>query len=378
MTKLAWFASLMLSVAAVGCGDDTTTLSPNDLAVSGPFDMAHAAGDLAAASDAAGSATVKLEETDLTADGTNAANQDANLVNAWGLAFNPMGFVWISDNHSGKATVYDATGKPLALVVTVPVPTGGTPPSAPTGQVFNGVTADFNGDSFIFSTEDGTVSGWSAGTNATLRVDHSAAGTVYKGLAILAGNGVSRIYATDFHGGKVEVFDNNYAAVTLAANAFSDPGVPAGFAPFGIQSVGAQIVVTYAKQDAAMHDDVAGPGNGYVSLFDFDGALVKHLVSQGALNSPWGLAMAPASFGAASGMLLVGNFGDGKINAFDATSGQLAATIVDGTGAPLKIDGLWALEFGPGATGEATNQLFFTAGPGGEAHGLFGRLDLIP
>jgi uncharacterized protein (TIGR03118 family) len=378
MAKLAWFASLMLSVTAIGCGDDTTTLSPNDLATSGAFDMAHGTEDLAAASDAAGGATVKLKETDLTADGTNAANQDANLVNAWGLAFNPMGFVWISDNHSGKATVYDATGKPLALVVTVPTPAGGTPPSAPTGQVFNGVTTDFKGDLFIFSTEDGTVSGWSSGTTATLRVDHSAAGTVYKGLAILANNGVSRIYATDFHGGKVEVFDSGYAPVTLAANAFSDPGVPAGFAPFGIQAVGTQLVVTYAKQDAAMHDDVASPGNGYVSLFDFGGALVKHLVSQGALNSPWGVAMAPASFGAASGMLLVGNFGDGKINAFDPTSGQLVAAVTDGNGSPLKIDGLWAIEFGPGAAAEATNQLFFTAGPGGEAHGLFGRLDLIP
>jgi uncharacterized protein (TIGR03118 family) len=372
MTKRAWFVALTLSLAAVGCGDDTTTsVAPNDLATAGPSP------DL---STTGGTAAVKLTETDLTADGSGAANQDANLVNAWGLAFNPMGFIWISDNHSGKATVYDATGKSVGLVVTVPVPTAGTPPSAPTGQIFNGVTADFKGDLFIFSTEDGTISGWqtSAGTNGTLRVDHSAAGTVYKGLAILAYNGTSRIYATDFHGGKVEVFDNNYADVTLGAGAFTDPGVPAGFAPFGIQAVGAQLVVTYAKQDAAMHDDVGGAGNGYVSLFGFDGTLVKHLVSQGALNSPWGVAMAPTSFGAASGMLLVGNFGDGKINAFDPTSGQLVATFTDATGAAIKIDGLWALEFGTGATGEAANQLFFTAGPGGEAHGLFGRLDLVP
>jgi uncharacterized protein (TIGR03118 family) len=370
MSKLPWFASLMLSLATVGCGDDTTTTSPNDLAV--------ATKDLATTSDAGAGAAVKLAETDLTSDGTNAANQDANLVNAWGLAFNPMGFVWISDNHTGKATVYDATGKSLGLVVTVPAPTGGTPPSAPTGQVFNGVTADFKGDSFIFSTEDGTVSGWSAGTSATLRVDHSAAGTVYKGLAILANGGASYLYATDFHGGKVEVFDGNYAAVTLAASAFSDPSVPAGFAPFGIQTVGNQLVVTYAKQDAAQHDDVAGPGNGYVALFGFDGTLLKHLVSQGALNSPWGVALAPASFGAASAMLLVGNFGDGKINAFDPMSGQLVAAFTDATGTPIAIDGLWALQFGTGATGEAGNQLFFTAGPGGESHGLFGRLDLVP
>jgi hypothetical protein len=181
MTKLAWFASLMLSVGAVGCGDDTTTVTPNDLAVSGPFDLSHPSTDLAAASDAAGSAAVKLKETDLTADGTSAANQDANLVNAWGLAFNPMGFIWISDNHTGKATVYDATGKALALVVTVPVPTGGTPPSAPTGQVFNGVTADFKGDLFIFSTEDGTVSGW------TKRVFPSARSALLR-----SGNGPSR------------------------------------------------------------------------------------------------------------------------------------------------------------------------------------------
>jgi uncharacterized protein (TIGR03118 family) len=310
------------------------------------------------------------------ADGPTAPTIDPDLVNPWGLAFNPTGPVWVADNHSGLSTIYNAQGQKQALVVTIPTAAGGTPPSAPTGLVFN-VTTGFMGDHFIFSSEDGTITGWATGTAAVMRSDNSTAGAVYKGLALGIRNNIPRLYATDFHNGKVDVFDQGYAKITTTGG-FADANLPAGFAPFGVQASGPVVYVTYAKQDADKMDDTAGAGNGFVDVFDFDGVLTKRLISGGALNSPWAIAMAPADFGPLSHDLLVGNFGDGHINAYDPSTGASLGPVVDSPGVPLAIPGLWALVFGNDTPGAAHNQLFFTAGPGMEMHGLLGRLDFVP
>lgn len=306
---------------------------------------------------------------------------DTNLLNPWGIAFSATGPFWVSANHSGLSTIYNSTGGVQTLVVNIPPPPGGAPPAAPTGIVFNGTTgfpvAPGAPAHFIFSTEDGTIVGWNGGTNAVLKVDNSASGTVYKGLAMGTNANGTYIYAADFHNGKVDVFDTNYSPAALTGS-FSDATIPAGFAPFGIQNINGQIFVTYAKQDALKHDDVPGPGNGYVNIFDTSGVLVGRFASAGALDSPWGLVKAPVGFGPFGGDLLIGNFGDGRINAFDATSGILQGPLNDTNGVPLFIDGLWGLVFGNGGNGGDRQKLYFTAGIAGpgavEDHGLFGSL----
>jgi len=311
-----------------------------------------------------------------------ASNRDPNLLNPWGIAFGGTGPFWIADNHSGYSTVYNSTGAVQSLVVMIPPPAGGTPPAAPAGIVFNSTTnfiVATNAAKFIFSTEDGTISAWSGGTNAVLKVDNSASNTVYKGLALGRASGSNYLYATDFHNGQVDVFDSGFAPVTWPG-AFTDPGIPTGFAPFGIEPLGTNLVVSYALQDDVGMDDVPGMGNGFVDLYDTQGNLIKRLVSNGVLNSPWGMTVAPASFGLLGGQLLVGNFGDGTINAFDPVSGTLVGTLKDTNGAPIANPGLWDLKFGNGGSGGATNMLYFTAGiaAGGELedHGLFGSLAL--
>jgi uncharacterized protein (TIGR03118 family) len=315
-----------------------------------------------------------------------AAYQDANLVNPWGIAYSATGPFWIADNHTGLSTVYDSSGVANPLVVTIAPPLGGAPPAAPTGLVYN-PTASFDLGAgmparFIFSTEDGTISGWNPTLNPTesiLKVDNSAAGSIYKGLAIAPGLSSPLIYASDFHNGVVNTFDSSFNPATLSGN-FTDPNIPAGFAPFGIHLINNEIYVTYALQDAAGQDDVPGPGNGYVDIFDTDGMLVRRLISQGNLNSPWAVVMAPANFGDFSNKLLVGNFGDGKINAYDPTSGAFLGTVSGENNQPIVNLGLWALTFGNGAIAGPTNVLFFTAGiPGDgqvEDHGLFGSIRL--
>ena len=306
---------------------------------------------------------------------------DPNLLNPWGIAFSATGPFWLSDNHSGLSTLYDSSGTPQTLVVSIPPPTGGTPPAAPTGIVLNNTTnfiaASNQAARFIFATEDGTISAWASGTNAVLKADNSAASAIYKGLALGKANGSNYLYAADFHNGKVDVFDGEFSPVTLAGG-FVDPGIPAGFAPFNVQAIGTNLFVTYAKQDADKEDDVPGPGNGYVDIFDTSGNLVKRFASNGALDSPWGLALAPAGFGQFGGQLLIGNFGDGTINAFDPVSGVFLGQVKDFTGAPIAVPGLWALLFGNGGRGGDTNTLYFTAGiaAGGaiEDHGLFGKV----
>lgn len=325
------------------------------------------------------------QRTDLVSDGfISTPHVDPNLMNAWGLAFNPHGPAWVADNKTGVSTLYDGLGNPQSLVVTIPPPLGGTPPSAPTGIVFNG-SPNFvvsNGGAsgpsvFVFATEDGTISGWNpnvppppTSTQAILAADNSAQEAIYKGIT----DTDSRLYVTDFHNNKVDVFGGTFNPVNVIG-AFQDPNLPAGYAPFGIRNVNNNIFVTYALQDADKHDDVHGAGFGFVDQYNTDGTLLKRFASQGALNAPWGIALAPSDFGPFSNALLIGNFGDGVINAFDFNTGNFLGNLKDAQGDTIVIDGLWGLDFGNGLANQPTNTLFFAAGPEDEMHGLFGRID---
>ena len=309
------------------------------------------------------------------------------LVNPWGISFSPQGPFWLSDNGSGLSTLYSGPGQiqQAGLVVTIPgvAGSGGTP----TGTVFNGTggfSVSGNGTSgsafFIFASEDGTLSGWNPNVdlnNAIQVVDnskpggvnHSKLGAVYKGLAILTVKDGSFLYASNFRAGKVEIYDSNFQYV----KSFYDGKLPRGYAPFGIQAIGDKLYVTFAVQDAAKHDDVKGAGHGFVDVFSAHGKLLQRLISQGPLNSPWGIALAPANFGTFSNALLIGNFGDGWINAFDPATGAQLGFLEDAHHAPIAVDGLWGLAFGNGFAAGRTNELFFTAGIQGESHGLFGK-----
>ncbi len=319
----------------------------------------------------------------LVSDVAGAAdNTDPDLVNAWGIAFNPNGFVWVADNGSDKSTLYDGAGKKQSLVVTIP---GGSP----TGIVFNS-SADFqapntvdattNPSRFIFATENGVIAAWAPPPNASPPMDAVAqvtnANAVYKGLALAANGQGHFLYAANFSQGTVDVFDSTFKTVKLAGT-FDDPRLPPGFAPFGIQNINGDLYVTYAKQDDEKKDDVPGPGLGFVNVFDPDGHLLRRVASRGPLNAPWGLALAPAGFGRFSNRLLVGNFGDGRINAFDVATGRFVGQMRGTDGDPLTIDGLWGLSFGNGVLNQPTDVLFFTAGPGDEEHGLYGRIQPV-
>jgi uncharacterized protein (TIGR03118 family) len=242
--------------------------------------------------------------------------------------------------------------------------------------VFNQSSVNFHSDVFLFATEQGTIAGWPGGAaTASIRVNN-AGSAVYKGLAM---NG-DRIYASNFKTGQIDVFEGpNYAPPSMSVS-FTDPNLPAGYAPFNVQDIGGSLYVTYAVVGPT-GDDVAGAGNGVVDVYNRDGVLLKRLIDNGAankLNSPWGLAMAPSSFGELSGLLLVGNFGDGTINAYDPISGQFIRTLSDANGNPIEIEGLWALAFGNGSNGFDANKLYFTAGLNDEANGLFGSLSVVP
>jgi uncharacterized protein (TIGR03118 family) len=308
-----------------------------------------------------------------------APTTDPNLVNAWGLAASSSSPWWVADNGTDKSTLYNGnTGAIVPLVVQV---AGG-----PTGTVFNG-SAGFLLQSgaasgparFIFASEDGRIRGWNptvSPTVAQVGVDRSGAGAIYKGLAIAQTASGPRLYAADFHNARVDVFDGSWNLVG-GPDVFVDPDLPAGYAPFGIQTIGSRIFVSYAKQDEAAEDEVAGQGLGFVDVFDTAGNLLTRVAQHGQLNAPWGLALAPASFGRFGGDLLVGNFGDGEINAYEELeNGQFAhrGELRGADGKPLAIDGLWALEFGNGAAAGPTGTLFFTAGPDEESHGLFGSI----
>lgn len=306
-----------------------------------------------------------------------ASYTDPALVNPWGVSFGATSPFWVSDADSGVSTIYNSFGKKQALTVSIPGPLGSMGPGEPTGQVNNPNTANFQGSIFIFAGEDGVISGWSGGTSALVKADNSAASAIYKGLAMASNSSGTFLYATDFHNGKIDVFDTNFGQTSLSGS-FTDPNLPAGYAPFNISASGNRLYVTYALQDALKEDDVACPGCGFLDVFDTDGNLVQRLVSAGALNAPWGLAWAPTGFGKFGGDLLVGNFGDGTINAYDPATGNWMAVLMDQNGNPISNEGLWALTFGNGGNGGSTNILYFTAGIEDETHGLFGSVSAVP
>ena len=319
--------------------------------------------------------------TDLTTNTpiTGVPNTDPNLVNAWGMSRSSGSPWWISDNGTGLTTLYNAAGMQQPLVVTIPSPSG---TSAPTGTVFN----PYNGALelvpgqraiFLFATEDGTIAGWNPNVNPTvavIKVNHSDKGAVYKGLAIGMTGGGPRIYASNFTTGKVDVFDAKFHPVNRTSS-FTDSQLPNNFAPFGIQNVGGNIVVTFARRNPGEKDEQHGAGLGYVDVFDLTGRLLMRLQHNSTLNAPWGIAQAPGDFGTFSHRLLIGNFGDGFIHAYNAVSGKHEGVLQDANGAPIWIDGLWALSFGGGNTNSGlANELFFTAGPFDETYGLLGKL----
>jgi uncharacterized protein (TIGR03118 family) len=301
-----------------------------------------------------------------------AARTDPNLVNAWGLTASGTSPWWVSDNGTDLSTLYRGDGTPQALVVHVD---GG-----PTGTVFNpttGFVLPTGGKAlFLFDSEDGIVRAWNPaqGTTAIVVKDRSREGAIYKGLAIADTASGPRLYAADFHNARVDVFDGTFG---LVPGGFTDPALPAGYAPFNVQTIGDRVFVAYAKQDADAEDEVAGQGAGFVDAYDLAGNLLARVAQHGQLNAPWGLALAPEGFGRFGGDLLVGNFGDGQINAYEelpnghfAHRGELRGS----DNKPLTIDGLWALRFGNGGNAGPTGTLFFTAGPDEETHGLFGSI----
>jgi len=318
--------------------------------------------------------------TILTSDLANiSADTDSNLSNPWGLVASSSGPWWVSDNNTGLSTLYNGSGLPQSLVVTIPSGTGsGT--GVPSGIAFNS-SNDFqlspgNPATFLFVSEDGTVQGWNHSVNPTesvIEVNNFGA-AVYKGIALASAGGVNYIYATNFFAGTVDVFDSSFAPHSFGANAFVDSTIPSGFAPFNIQLVGGKLIVTYAKQDAAKHDDVAGPGNGYVDVFDTEGNLLSRLPHLIQMNSPWAIVQAPANFGALSNDLLIGNFGSGSIMAFNPDKGDFIGLMLDESKLPMRIDSLWALQFGNGGSAGPANTLFYTAGTFDETYGEFGTI----
>jgi uncharacterized protein (TIGR03118 family) len=316
---------------------------------------------------------------------TNAFRTDARLLNPWGLAAGP-GSIWVNDNHSGLTTVYGPSGRRSDFAINIPAPGGG--PAAPTGLVFND-TSKFvisNGNrhdesTFVMSTEDGTLTAWSqriSGPDAVIVATTPDA--VYKGLALARDtNGAPHIYAANFHGGVVDVFDGQFQYVS----SFTDSNLPPNFAPFNVRNIRGKLFVTFALQKLPdAEDDQAGPGNGYIDIFDTDGTMLRHFASQGVLNSPWGLAVAPANFGKFSRALLVGNFGDGTINAFDLLSGKSLGPLTQPNGDPIVIAGLWALSFERDEVFDRecefnAQRLYFTAGPNDEEDGLLGLIQPV-
>jgi uncharacterized protein (TIGR03118 family) len=319
------------------------------------------------------------EQTDLVSDVAGLARvTDARLVNPWGLARSGTSPWWVADNGTGLATVYNGSGAIQSLVVTVPNVSGVTAPSAPTGIVFNGSTADFlittgQPARFLFATEAGTIAGWNSGATAVQLVNNAAT-AVYKGLTIAQANGASFLYAANFKARTVDVFDGTFKPVNLGATAFHDPTVPANYAPFNVEHIGGSVYVMFAQTEEGSIEEVQGPGKGYVAVFSPQGVLQKRLRWGAWFNAPWGVALAPADFGEFSHAILVGQFGSGKIAAFDPVSGEFLGLMRGEHGRTLSIEGLWALGFGNGGNAGPVNTLFFTAGIDDEAHGLFGTI----
>ena len=378
--RLNWICAGMLLGTAVGCLSAQTTSAPlnNYLVHNLVSDLAN------------------------TAD-----HQDPNLVNPWGVGFGPTPF-WAGNNGTGTATLYGGTGAGIPLVVTIPQAGNAGTAGPVTGVIFNTFASNANAFDvqpgkpalFMFCSEDGVISGWNeavSGSKASILFDNSKSGAVYTGCALGGTAAAAYLFVANFNAGTVDVYDGNlnvnpppYNDSSLpqpysTSSPFSNPAIPAGFAPFNVQNINGTLFVTYAKQDAQKHTNVGGPGNGYVAMFNLNGSLIANLISQGPLNSPWGMAIAPANFGAFAGALLVGNFTDGTINAFNATTGALLGTLDDTAGNPIAIPGLWSLDFGGGAESEDPGTLYITAGIGGgpnndplESHGLFASIQAAP
>jgi uncharacterized protein (TIGR03118 family) len=324
---------------------------------------------------------------------------DANLQNPWGIAFAPGSPFWISDNNNNLSTLYSGIGANETQGVTGSASVGVAIPASaagvqakPTGQVYNGsggfmITTSMGQESalFIFDGEGGTIAAWAkdSGATAVTAYDDGVANAgnhaVYKGLAIGAVGGATFLYATDLHNNKVDVFDTNFSKPAAMQGKFVDPNIPAGFAPFGIAALNGNLYVTFAKQDAAMHDEITGAGLGYVDVFDFSGNLISQFASAGPLNAPWGIAIAPAGFGSLQGDVLIGNFGDGMINIFSPNGTALAnaeGPLMSSAGQPFVFPGLWSLVFGNGDSDKPVTTLFYTAGFANQTDGVFGGITL--
>jgi uncharacterized protein (TIGR03118 family) len=343
-----------------------------------------------------------LEERDLLSAGYVAtgllsdipgltAFTDPHLTNPWGIAAGPTSPFWFSDTGSSVTTMADGSGNPNffgpALVVSIPGPNGIAAPAMPTGTVANtgsGFDITANGRTgpslFLFATQQGTIAGWNPHvdlTQAVTAVDNSSTpgiGPIYTGLTIAANSQGTFLYAANFRSGQIDVFDDNFHAVHLSS-AFTDPNLPAGFVPFNVQNLNGSLYVTYTKEQGGRYDATLAPGIGIVDVYSTDGQLLRRLTTGGPLDAPWGLAVAPDDFGAFSGDVLVGNFGDGRINAFDPSTGSFLGSLADSHGVPLSLPGLWGLSFGNDALAGSTSVLYFTAGIGNEHHGLFGVIE---
>jgi uncharacterized protein (TIGR03118 family) len=313
-------------------------------------------------------------------------------VNPWGLSRSATSPWWVANNNSGTSTLYTGAGAIIPIngngIVTIPPPKGspaGTV-STPTGTVFNGVATDFlvgpgASAAFLFVTEDGTISGWAGGPAAILEVDNSDGGSprgaVYKGATTALWNGKVFLYVTNFRSGRVEVYDSTFKRVKISEELFDDDALPRDFAPYNIQNVGGTLFVTYAKQDAARHDSVAGAGLGFVEMYQPDGRHIGHLQTGPWLNAPWGVVWTPRDFGTFSNSILVGNFGSGKIAAYNGFTHEFIGFVQNPDNSILTIDGLWSLTFGNGGAAGPSTTMFFSAGPDGESHGLFGTLTAV-
>jgi uncharacterized protein (TIGR03118 family) len=323
---------------------------------------------------------IEFSRIDLVTDdqSANAAViSDSGAKNSWGISFAGTSPFWVSANGSGVSNLYSVnptsgTVAKVGLIVTIPGD------GSVTGQLSNSNSAAFNGDRFLFVSEDGTISGWrnALGTTAEVLAVASTA-NVYKGTAAATISGSTYLYAANFRAGTIDVLKGTAGAPDLAGN-FIDPSIPAGFAPFNIQNLGGTLYVTYAQQDATKHDDVAGAGLGFVDAFNTQGTLLTRVGTQGNLNSPWGLAIAPSSFGPFAGDLLVGNFGDGRINAYNLGTNSFVDQLSGVGGQPLSIDGLWGLTIGNDGSAGSSQRIYFSAGPNGEANGLFGVIAPVP
>lgn len=302
---------------------------------------------------------------------------DSHLLNAWGISSSSTSPFWVSANGSGRAVVYNvdpATNVTTKVNLEVTIPAAGNV----TGQVFSNIAGNFNGNAFLFVSEDGTVSGWRNALGTTAEVLQTAdPANIYKGTALASSNGNAYLFAANFGTGNIDILKGNPGAPNLTGS-FTDPNLPNGYAPFNIQNLGGKLYVTYALKDTQSGDDVPGAGHGFVDAFDTNGNLLQRIATQGVLNSPWGLAIAPSSFGAIAGDLLVGNFGNGTINAFNLSTLANDGPLRDITNSPLSIGGLWGLATGNNGSAGSSTRLYFTAGPADESHGLFGVIQSVP